>query len=182
MTTILLTGAPGCGKTTLIRGVLARLNRPAGGFYTQEVRQNGVRQNGVRQGGERIGFEIVMLDGALGRLAQASLASKYRVGKYGVDLAFLERVAIPGLYATARDGQLVVVDEIGPMECFSAPFRQAVLDILAERNDLLGTIVRRSYPFADQIKRHPFVEIIEVRPDNREALAGQIYQRFYQSS
>lgn len=167
MTTLLLTGAPGCGKTTLIRSVLAKLARPASGFYTQEVRPGGVRT----------GFDVVMLDGGRSRLAQVGLASRYRVGKYGVDLAFLEQVAIPGLYAAAQSGRLVVLDEIGPMECFSALFRQAVLDLLEGEGDLLGTIVQRSHPFADQVKAHAGVEMIEVRADNRETLVGWLCRR-----
>jgi nucleoside-triphosphatase len=167
MTTLLLTGAPGCGKTTLIRSVIAQLQRPVGGFYTQEVRQGGVRR----------GFEIVTLDGERGRLAEVGLATKHRVGKYGLDLSFLEQVAIPGLYAAAYTGRLVVLDEIGPMECFSAPFRQAVLELLEGEGDLLGTIVQRPHPFADQVKRHAQVEVIEVRPDNREALTGWLCRR-----
>jgi nucleoside-triphosphatase len=167
MTSLLLTGAPGCGKTTLIRSVLAQLHCPAGGFYTQEVRQNGVRR----------GFEVVVLDGRRGRLAEVGLAAKFRVGKYGLDLSFLEQVAIPGLYAAAQVGRLVVVDEIGPMECLSASFRQAVLDLLSGSSDLLGTIVQRSHPFADQVKKHPQVEIIEVRLDNREALIEWLCHR-----
>ena len=50
---ILLTGRPGCGKTTLVKRVVAKLVFPAGGFYTEEIRQRG----------ERVGFKIVTLDG-----------------------------------------------------------------------------------------------------------------------
>ncbi len=164
---ILLTGAPGCGKTTLIRNVLAQLKRPAGGFFTQEVRQGGMRQ----------GFEVNLLRGPRGRLAQVGLSSRYRIGKYGVDLDFLEQAAVPELYNAAQAGQLVVVDEIGPMELFSARFRQAVQDLLAGNADLLGTVVRRPHPFADLVKQHPRVEVIEVRLDNRDALANQLVRR-----
>jgi len=34
---VLLTGRPGCGKTTLIKRVVNDLARPAGGFYTEEI-------------------------------------------------------------------------------------------------------------------------------------------------
>src|SRR6266571_567965 len=35
---VLLTGRPGCGKTTLIKRVVSNLARRAGGFYTMEIR------------------------------------------------------------------------------------------------------------------------------------------------
>ncbi len=50
---VLLTGRPGCGKTTLIKRVVNELAVPAGGFYTEEIRERG----------ERVGFKIITLDG-----------------------------------------------------------------------------------------------------------------------
>src|SRR6266480_93311 len=50
---VLLTGRPGCGKTTLIKRVVNELAQPAGGFYTEEIRERG----------ERVGFKIITLDG-----------------------------------------------------------------------------------------------------------------------
>ncbi len=165
---ILLTGKPGCGKTMAIKSLLSQLDRPAGGFFTQEIRQNGVRT----------GFEIVTLDQQRGRLAEAGLASEYQVGRYGVDLAFLEDVGIPTLYKTAAESHLVVLDEIGPMEIFSMAFQQCVLDLLSRGCDLVGTIVERPYPFADQIKQLPDVDLIELQPDNRAALIDRLKLRF----
>ncbi len=49
---VLLTGRPGCGKTTLIKRVVNNLALPAGGFYTEEIRERG----------ERVGFKIITLD------------------------------------------------------------------------------------------------------------------------
>jgi nucleoside-triphosphatase THEP1 len=43
-TVFLLTGLPGCGKTSLIKQVLAASPFKAGGFYTEEIRLEGVRQ------------------------------------------------------------------------------------------------------------------------------------------
>ena len=82
---ILLTGRPGCGKTTLIRRVLANYRGDAGGFYTQEIREGGVRK----------GFEIITLDGDRGILAHVDFPGKQRVGKYRLDPDTFERLAIP---------------------------------------------------------------------------------------
>ena len=161
---ILVTGAPGCGKTTLIRLVIDRLPGSKGGFFTQEIRQGGVRK----------GFELVTLDGQHGILAHEELKSKMRVGKYGVNLSTLDKLAVDAIQRAISEGGIVVIDEIGPMEILSAGFRQVVLEALESSAIVLGAIVRRSIPFTDGIKRHKLVTLIEVRPDNRDQLPDQI--------
>jgi nucleoside-triphosphatase len=51
---ILLTGSPGCGKTTLLKRLAKELEhfQPVG-FYSQEIREEGVRK----------GFGLTSLDG-----------------------------------------------------------------------------------------------------------------------
>jgi nucleoside-triphosphatase len=162
--TILLVGPPGSGKTTLIRRVVERLGRLAGGFYTQEVRTGGIRQ----------GFEIVALDGRRGTLAHVDIRGGPRVGKYGVDLATLDRLAVVAIREAMAAGGLVVIDEIGPMEILSQHFQQAVLDAVQSPSPLLGTIVQRPQPFADRVKALPGVTLLQVRRGSREALLAQI--------
>ena len=164
---ILLTGNPGSGKTTLIRRVVERLSRPAGGFYTQELRAGHVRK----------GFEIITLDGRRGIMAHMTIQSRQRIGKYGVDLAALDRLAVAAIRAAVQGaGQrgIVVIDEIGPMEMLSKSFCDAVLDALNSPAGVLGTIVQRSTPFGDQIKRRSDINLIEVRSDNRDKLLDQL--------
>lgn len=161
---ILLTGAPGSGKTTLIRRLLAGLDRPAGGFYTQEIRSQGVR----------LGFELITLDGRQGVLAHVDIRSRHRVGRYGVDLGVLDGMGVDAILAAIDAGGLVVIDEIGPMEIASERFRRAVIQALDSHATVLATIVKRSIPFTDQIKARPDVRLFEVRPDNREELVSRI--------
>ena len=164
---ILLTGEPGSGKTTLIHRILERIECPAGGFTTREVRQAGVRQ----------GFMIVTLDGEEGRLADVSFEKVLRVGPYGVDLAAVERVAVTSIQRALRDKQLIVIDEIGPMELLSPEFRSAVTEALDSNVVVLGSIVKRAMPFSDAIKARPDVTVIEVTAANRDALVEQVTAR-----
>jgi nucleoside-triphosphatase len=168
---ILLTGAPGSGKTTLICRILAGLSISASGFYTQELRAGGARQ----------GFEIITLDGRRGTLAHVNIGGRHRVGKYGVDLAALEAIGVAAIREAVAGGKLVVIDEIGPMEMLSEPFRRAVVEALDSPSPVLGAIARRSTPFTDAIKARPDVTVIEVTPANRDALPAQIISRLQKS-
>ena len=166
-TKILLTGHPGCGKTTLIREVIAQIPEPIAGFYTQEI----------RIAGRRVGFDLLTLDGQQSVFAHVDIRSRFRVGKYGVDIAILDELAVPALYQGIKEDGLIVIDEIGPMEILSPRFRQAVLDVLESPVSVLGTIVRRSIPFTDTLKARSNVELINVQLDNREQLVQDLIAR-----
>jgi nucleoside-triphosphatase len=165
---VLLTGRPGCGKTTLIRRVANNLPRPAGGFYTEEIRDRGTRT----------GFKIVTLDGDEAVFAHVDFKTPDRLGKYGLDLTALERIAVGSVREAIRAQRLVVIDEIGPMEFRSAIFRDAVMETLDSEVPVLATIFARSLPFTDAIKSRPDVMLIEVRPENRERLVTELRNRF----
>src|SRR5262245_8784877 len=119
---LLLTGPPGCGKTTVVRGLIGRLaDLRLTGFYTQEL----------REGGNRVGFEAVGLStGRRGLLAHARSRSRLRVGRYGVELASLAALCHAELGGQAGGSDLVVVDEIGKMELTCRDFVEAVQGLL----------------------------------------------------
>lgn len=160
----MLTGRPGCGKTTIVQRVLKDYAGGAGGFYTREIRKSGVR----------VGFEVVCLDGRHGILAHVDKPSGMRVSKYGVDLTFLEGVGLPSVRQAIKDKLLVVIDEIGPMENFSKLFRTVVVETFESDVPVLATIVQRPTIFGDAIKRRQDIDLIEVTPDNRNQIPGQI--------
>lgn len=154
---LLVTGQPGCGKTTLIERLAAALGPRAGGFLTREI----------REGGRREGFEIVTLDGRRGILAHTTIASSVRVGRYGVDLAELERLGVAAVREALQAGLIVVIDEIGKMELGSPAFRQAVIEALDSPLTVLATIHAHPHPFTDAIKRRHDVRLFELTRANR---------------
>ena len=160
----LLTGAPGTGKTTIIRAVISASKAKAGGFYTQEIRQGMVR----------LGFEIVTLDGSRAVLAHVDIRGPQRVGKYGVDVASLDRVAVPAMRQAIRECDIVVVDEIGKMELLSPAFRKVLIEALNSERRLVGTIMLQPHPFADQIKRDSRVQVVRVSKTNRQQIIHEV--------
>jgi nucleoside-triphosphatase len=163
---LLLTGRPGVGKTTVIRAVVARLGPLAGGFYTEEIREQG----------QRTGFRLVTLDGRSGILASVNRSGPYRVGKYRVQLDDLDRVGVAALRRAVAQPQVrvVVVDEIGKMELFSAAFQEAVQAALASPKVVLATIMAGSHPQGDEIKARSETTVLEVTVANRQTLPGQV--------
>ncbi len=164
---VLLTGRPGCGKTTLIKCVVNNLPQRAGGFYTDEI----------RDGGTRTGFKIVTLDGEEVVFAHVDLKAPDRLGKYGLDLSALERIGVGAARQAIQARRLVVIDEIGPMEIRSPVFREVVNEALDSELPVLATIFARSLPFTDAIKSRPDVTLIEVCPNNRERLISELANR-----
>lgn len=171
---ILLTGRPGCGKTTVIQRAVDLIGPDrCAGFYTEEV----------RDGGRRVGFDVVTLDGRRGPLARAG-ARGPRVSRYGVDLASFEELGVETLErALEAGGRVLVVDEIGKMELFSQRFTALVDRLFGPSSDwaVLGTLLAGRHPKVDGLRRLRGLRIIEVGPRNRDALPrelGQIYGEF----
>ncbi len=165
---VLLTGRPGCGKTTLIKRVLNELPQCFGGFYTEEIRDHGTR----------VGFKVVALEGGDAVFAHVDFTTPERVGKYGLDLSALEAVGVNAIREAVQAQRPIAIDEIGPMEIRSPVFREAVNDALDSELPVLATIFSRSLPFTDAIKSRPDVALIEVSPNNRDRLVSQLSEKF----
>ncbi|RVW85723.1 Cancer-related nucleoside-triphosphatase-like [Vitis vinifera] len=192
----LVTGPPGVGKTTLITRVLETLkisnpNLKVQGFYTSEV----------REASERVGFQVVTLDGRKGPLASSiSSPESLRwpsVGKYRVDIASFEALALPELQVK-EDTDLFIIDEVGKMELFSSSFFPAVLRVL-ESNipvwppsqfqnsaeiylekspHLLCPLhsIRQRMEVA-RLRNHPGATIFTLNTGNRDFVKEQIYSQ-----
>ena len=166
-TAFLLTGRPGCGKTTLIRRLVEGLGVSAGGFYTEEI----------RRGGRREGFALVTLDGRTATMASVRSPSRHRVSKYGVDLESIDEVGVPAIERATTEAALVVIDEVGKMELFSNRFRQAVLSALESGKPVLGSIMLAPHPWADAVKARPEVEVILLTEANRSQVQSDLLTR-----
>ncbi len=165
---LFITGKPGVGKTTLVEQVMARLRGSLrlAGFTTTEVRD---------PAGQRLGFNIVTVEGRQGELARVGLRSRVYVGRYGVNLESFERLALPEL--ARRDVDLIVMDEIGRMECASGRFRRAVEDVLDASLDVLATLGVSRLPFFQALRDRPDVELVNLTERNREAWVAEVCAR-----
>jgi nucleoside-triphosphatase len=151
---------PGSGKTTLFRRLVnewQHLN-PVG-FYTAEI----------REGKSRRGFELCSLDGRSGTLAHVNLRTGYRVGKYGVDVNGFEAF-LAELPLGAPQTGLVMIDEIGKMECLSDRFIEIVKAVFDSDRRLVATIARKGGGLIAQLKKRTDVQLFVLTSQNQDSL------------
>jgi nucleoside-triphosphatase len=161
---VVITGIPGAGKTTLVQQLLVALRYlNIAGFTTEEIREGGVRK----------GFELVDLKGKRRILSHVRIKSSYRVGKYGVDIeGFEEFLMTADLLDSKAD--LVVVDEIGKMECCSEKFTTFIREILESDKTVIATIARTGGGLIAEIKNRTDILLFELTFENRDSLATEI--------
>jgi len=157
-----ITGAPGIGKTTvLLRTVEALKNMGfrVGGMLSREVRERGTR----------VGFEIVDFETEeRGWLAHVNQPDGPQVSKYRVNLRDLETLGAVSIRNAVAKAQIVIIDEIGPMELFSPAFKEAAIQAINSDKPVLGVIHHRARdPLIDSIRTRDDAEIIEVTYANR---------------
>jgi nucleoside-triphosphatase len=136
------------------------------GFFTREIREKG----------RRVGFSIDTLDGRQGIMAHLDIQSGYKVGKYGVNVQNIDTIAVPSMVAE-NGNVVVVVDEIGKMECCSAVFRQTLLRVLDSPNIVVGSIALKGGAFINAIKKRPDTRPIPVSAKNRDVLVEAVLSR-----
>jgi len=162
---LIVTGSPGIGKTTVLTktvGILKKQGHRVGGMLSREVRESGVR----------VGFEILDVgSGSRGWLAQVNLKNGPQVGKYRVNVADLNSVGAQAITQAVGTCQVVVIDEIGPMELFSLKFKEAVRQTLENGKWILAVLHWKAQDqLITEVRNREDAEEVVVNLENREKL------------
>jgi len=153
------------GKSTVCRNVLKQLTCTYGGMTSADIRVKG----------ERVGFEIRdIATGKQGILSHRQ-GSGPRVGSYHVNLEDLNNIGVAAV-KNAMNSELIVIDEIAPMEFKSPEFVRAVEAALdSDKNMLVVLHQKSSHPLAERMRRE--FEVYTVTKENRESLISQILEK-----
>jgi nucleoside-triphosphatase len=164
---IAVTGSPGIGKSTLV----AKVAKAAG------MRVGGVLARDKRYKDRRIGFELLDLaSGAVGMLADEA-GSGPQLGKYRVHPEDLDGIGAHAV-ENALKCDLIVVDEVGPMELSSRRFVSAVETAIASSKPMLVVLHEWSNHRLAKKIRSTF-QVITVTRENREALVDDIAKALF---
>jgi len=172
---LFVTGRPGVGKTTVVLNAVDGLKaegRVVGGMISREVRREG----------SRIGFEIVdVKTNEKGWLAHVDQPIGPQVGKYTVNLTDLDAIGVKAIQTTLKEADLVVVDEIGPMELSSQAFKQIIKEAIDSQKLILGVIHHNARdPIIESVKGRDDTEIFEVTFENRSRAHNILIQNALQ--
>jgi len=161
---LLVTGLPGVGKTTLIKKLSEALKdfHPVG-FYTEEIREEEKRK----------GFKLISLEGKRGLLSHKEIRSPYKVGQYNVDIKSFEEF-LDSISFFNPLTHLIIIDEIGKMECFSDQFKKIMKEILNSEKWVIATIALKGSGLIAEVKERKDVKLFEITKGNRESLFLEI--------
>lgn len=165
---LLLTGAPGVGKTTVVRNVAKELLK-------RKLRIRGFTTEEIRKAGQRVGFRVETFTGERAILAHVSIRSENRVSRYGVDVPALDAIVDQALSLSSR-ADVFLVDEIGKMECFSVRFVAAMKKLLDSKRLVVATVALRGTGFIDEVKRRRGVELWAVRRSDRKGTPSRVLE------
>lgn len=164
---IAVTGSPGIGKSTLVAKVVQDSKWSVGGVLARDRRYKD----------RRIGFELLDLStGAVGILADET-GSGPQLGKYRVHPEDLDSIGAQAI-ESALKCDLIVVDEVGPMELSSRRFVSAVENAISSDRPMLVVLHEWSNHRLAKKIRSTF-KVITVTRDNRDTIAQEISRALF---
>ncbi len=153
---IFLQGEKGCGKTSLIKDILAQLDSKVtvGGFFstfnTVSDKEKTLHLSSLKKETHNHIRLMHWLDGAI---------TIYREGFETHGTQILQE-------ACSKD--LIIMDELGRFEQNCEKFKHSVFKCLNEMTPVLGVVQMQSRPtWLDDIKSHPKVTIVHIEEENR---------------
>ncbi len=163
-----LSGVPGVGKTTAVKRIIELLKDryKLGGFYTEEVREDG----------RRVGFKVRdIMTGEEVVFAHVDFDTRYRVKNYKVDVERFESVGLKAVERAIEEADIIIIDELGKMELLSEKFEKAVLRALDSGKPVILTMPKKSREaILQDIRRRTDVRIIEITPLNRNIIPYRV--------
>lgn len=169
---LILTGAPGVGKTTVLAKAVSDLRGRGvnvGGMFSREV----------REGSTRVGFEIVDVSAAkVGCLASVNQKEGPQVGKYRVNLIDLDSIGAQAINTAVEKSDVVAIDEIGPMELFSNKFKEAAQKALDSGKLVIAVVHQKAQDkLVTEAKNRHDADIFTVTTENRDILHEPLIEK-----
>ena len=159
---VFLTGEIGCGKSTALRSVLDGL---------QDVKIKGLQT----YYNEPRGSETKRLYlRAFGDTEQGTFLAELPGGDLSRITSVFNEEGSARLKSAKDQADLIVIDEIGRLEREAFAYHEALRRCIEGDVPMLCAIRKLKAPWADWIRNHPRVRLIEVTTENRDRIPQEI--------
>ena len=151
----------------MVERVIQAVPLKCGGMITKEIRKIG----------RRVGFSVHdVLTGREGVLAHIHFERGPKLGRYRVNLRDLEEIGAAAIERALEECELVVIDEVGPMELHSERFIRAVERALESDKHLLVTVHRASNHHLAYRIRHETDRFFRLSTTKRDRITEEIIE------
>lgn len=165
---IILTGAIGCGKSTLASQFIAHISEGVVGFQTVPVLENDVI----------VGYAFRPLDDKASLFAHRDFPKTDRQQHYGIDPAIFETVGVAILRKALVSGKFILMDELGIFEQTARRYCELVKNILKSQSNYLAIIQQRACSFWLQDIDSATYDLYEVTVSNRTTLLNSLISQY----
>lgn len=164
MTHIVIRGARGVGKSTLIRRLLEAVPAKPGGFLTKKAPPDadGVERIHIYPAGQP---QLPSEANCVGACQAGHLLDRRKDVFDTLGVAYLKDTA---------GRNVLLMDELGFMESEASDFRRAVLNALDGDIPVIAAVKDKAVPFLEQVCAHPDAQVWRITPDSRDALFHDI--------
>jgi nucleoside-triphosphatase THEP1 len=170
---VLLTGKHGCDKSVVLLKFLKQYTGEVDGVYSRML---------FDEKNNRVGFEAIRVKGGSRVIAHSRMftpSSCIVADKYFVDVDAINSFVVPALEEAVKNTEaLIVIDEIGPIEAYSARFLTLIEKLLRSERHMLATIVQDPEPWSIDFKQNPEARVIRVDPPYRDMLSKYLLDVF----
>jgi nucleoside-triphosphatase len=169
MVIIILTGAPGVGKTTIVTDVAQKLKERrvnVGGVVSREIRTNNMRT----------GFEFIDIATNDRETLASVTGNGPRVGKYSINLQGC-RFAANRLINALINSDVIICDEIGPMELKSKEFIDTARNLLKTNKKVMMVVHQRLEHTLVNDFREKSSFLFSINLGNREKVVKTLFDR-----
>ena len=165
---VLIVGAQGVGKSTLIGKVLRELALPVSGYETK-------KEDGLSD--PVLGTPVYIYPAGKEHVPSADRLLGYRACRNPVTYSeafdrFADRLN------EEEDSGIVVLDEIGFMESCAERFRSAIMKKLDGDVPVIAAVKNVDTPFLCEVRAHPKCRCFFIDRENRDALCEQVLAFF----
>lgn len=163
---ILIVGARGVGKSTLIRALLQAVSLPVDGVITK------------KEAALPDGFSPVYIHryGAPRHFGEQNLVGLCSEGR---SVAFPEAFERFAEATSFPSGRAIVFDELGFLESRAPRFIRTVLQTLDEAPLVIAAVRDKDTPFLNAVRSHPRARIYRITEENRGALREMLLSELH---